>query len=166
MAPTSPRSLPMPRHFPLPLPAAADPLLHLPPLLPCSDVALIEFIRSLDEKQRPEDRFIVSGDLGDTHLFIKARRGRELAGACPPVLLACFSIVACWLPGRPVGWFVHVLLAPLDQYMHVGMRNHKCSAVPLPLPRPLAWLQERCLQFVQDKVSEWQQSLRFEIKKD
>jgi hypothetical protein len=36
-------------------------------------VALIEFIRSLDEKQAPEDRFIVAGDLGDTHLFIKAR---------------------------------------------------------------------------------------------
>ena len=44
--------------------------------------------------------------------------------------------------------------------------NHKCSAATLPFPRPLAWMQERCLQFVQDKISEWQQSLRFEVKKD
>jgi hypothetical protein len=50
--------------------AAAAPL---SPCRRCSDVALIEFIRSLDEKRAPEDRFIVAGDLGDTHLFIKAR---------------------------------------------------------------------------------------------
>ncbi|PRW57989.1 hypothetical protein C2E21_3468 [Chlorella sorokiniana] len=37
------------------------------------DVALIEFIRTLDEAQAPADRFIIRGDLGDQALFIKER---------------------------------------------------------------------------------------------
>lgn len=40
----------------------------------CSDVALIEFIRILDEAQAPADRFVIRGDLGDQALFVKVRR--------------------------------------------------------------------------------------------
>lgn len=40
----------------------------------CSDVALIEFIRTLDEAQAPADRFVIRGDLGDQALFVKVRR--------------------------------------------------------------------------------------------
>jgi hypothetical protein len=34
-------------------------------------VALIEFIRWLNESQLPAERFIINGSLDDTHLFIK-----------------------------------------------------------------------------------------------
>lgn len=37
------------------------------------DVALIEFIRTLDEAQAPADRFVIRGDLGDQALFVKER---------------------------------------------------------------------------------------------
>lgn len=41
--------------------------------VPCSDVALIEYIRTLDEAQAPADRFVIRGDLGDQALFVKVQ---------------------------------------------------------------------------------------------
>ncbi|KAI3434764.1 hypothetical protein D9Q98_002824 [Chlorella vulgaris] len=40
-------------------------------VLVTGDVALIEFIRWLNESQLPAERFIINGSLDDTHLFIK-----------------------------------------------------------------------------------------------
>ena len=67
----------------LPLPPPPPPLAALLPPC-CSDVALIEFLRALDKQQAAHEKFIVEGDLGDTHLLVKVRcwvgHGREARG--------------------------------------------------------------------------------------
>jgi hypothetical protein len=45
-------------------------------------VALIEYIRWLDEQQPPSERFIINPHLGDNHLLVKvppAQQGRRRA---------------------------------------------------------------------------------------
>lgn len=42
-----------------------------PSSFPRSDVALIEFIRALNDKQPVADKFIIEGALGDQHLLIR-----------------------------------------------------------------------------------------------
>ena len=68
------RSMP-PLAPPPPPPPVPVPVLTAVPRpgcpLACSDVALIEFLRALDKKQDAHDKFIVEGDLGDTHLLVK-----------------------------------------------------------------------------------------------
>lgn len=71
--------LPPPLPPPLTPPLPSTPVHQLPAYPPahCSDVALIEFIRTLDEAQAPADRFVIRGDLGDQALFVKVRRQVE-----------------------------------------------------------------------------------------
>ena len=58
---------------------------------------------------------------------------------------------------------------PNASEMHLSTWGHHkrpVATATAAAPPGLAWLQERWLDFVQKEVADWQQSLRFETKKD
>ena len=151
---------------PPPPPAAAHGCarpLHAPAALPArSDVALIEFIRALNEGLARDEKVIVEG-LDDTHLFVKVwwavgRRECVKLGGLSSKWASCAepTYTVCLLQ-RPCSTASCHVTPPSRRTPPWRPSPAHCGRRPPQADR---------LEFVRTKVAEWQQSLRYEPKKD